>query len=517
MPDDTYRPSSSSHSHRSEKKADIPSDETALPKDEPDPKPVESTPEDTPIIPPSVPEEINAGPVYESVSSSEGERASGSFPKILLFLVLLLFIGGGVLAYLKFKPNFSFSLPFSLPFGQTAKPTTTLTYWGLWEPNEVMKPVLDEWQKNHPDIVIDYQYQSKQDYRARLQSSLAKGSGPDIFRYHLTWVPMLKNDLDPVPASVISSADFESAYYPVMTEHLRRGTAYLGLPLEVDTLALFYNEDIFQKAGQTPPTSWNELETLAKSLVVPDPDRKGMVKRGGVALGTTNNVDHWSDILGLLIMQNAGDPANPSLTQTQDALAFYTQFYKNDKVWDETLPSSTLAFATEKVAMYFGFSWDVFEIKEINPQLRFRVIPVPQTGNQAVNWASFWVEGVAAQSTQKAAAWEFLKFLSSPETMQLLYANQSKIRLFGEPYARKDMANLLAGNSFVTPFLVQAPTAKTWYLCSRTYDDGLNDSMIKYYEDAVNIVNQGRKPAEALQTTASGVTQVTARWGLTPP
>jgi len=52
-----------------------------------------------------------------------------------------------------------------------------------------------------------------------------------------------------------------------------------------------------------------------------------------------------------------------------------------------------------------------------------------------------------------------------------------------------DMAGLLSTNNLIIPFITQASQAKTWYLCSRTYDNGINDRMIKYFEDAVNGIN----------------------------
>jgi multiple sugar transport system substrate-binding protein len=242
-------------------------------------------------------------------------------------------------------------------------------------------------------------------------------------------------------------------------------------------------------------------------------DAAGKIQTAGAALGITSNVDHWSDILGLMLLQNGADPANPTNNLAEDTLTFYTLFSRSDRVWDETLPSSTYYFASGRLAMYFGPSWRVFEIKALNPNLKFRVIPVPQLPGVNLTWASYWVEGVNKKSKYPTEAWEFLKFLSTPEVMQKLYQAQSKLRLFGEPYSRTDMADLLKKEPYVGVFIEQAPKAKSWYLCSRTSDNGINDKIIKYYEDAVNAVNEGASPKEALATVAQGVAQVLSQYG----
>jgi multiple sugar transport system substrate-binding protein len=440
----------------------------------------------------------------------EEESKLGALKKFLpIILGLILIVGVGLLFFKVVFPRF-----------QRTK-EITLTYWGLWEPENVMEGVLGDWEKTHPNIKINYSRQSPKEYRERLQSALARGDGPDIFRFHITWVPMLKNELDPVPAEVMNASQFETTFYPVAKESLRSGVSFLGIPLEVDTLALFYNQEIFQAAGKTPPISWDELRKLAIELTTFN--ETGRIQTAGVALGTTGNVDHWPDILGLMMLQNGADLTSPATCSQQageeiclgqDALNFYTVFNRVDRVWDETMPASTLAFATGKVAMYFGFSWDVFEIKNINPNLDFRIVPVPQLPGADLTWASFWIEGVAKKSKHPKEAWEFMKFLSSKETLEKLYQAESQIRLFGEPYSRVEMASLITGDSMVASFINQAPKAQTWYLCSRTFDNGINDKIIKYFEDAVNAVNAGKTAKEALGTATSGISQILSQYGI---
>ncbi|MEK7119149.1 MAG: hypothetical protein AAB889_01355, partial [Patescibacteria group bacterium] len=60
----------------------------------------------------------------------------------------------------------------------------------------------------------------------------------------------------------------------------------------------------------------------------------------------------------------------------------------------------------------------------------------------------------------------------------------------------------------------QAPNAKSFPLASRTFDNGLNDKLIKYLEDAVNGLAQGSAPKAVLDTASAGFRQVLGSYGL---
>lgn len=431
------------------------------------------------------------------------------FPKIILFVLLGLILLGAIVY---FVPKL---------LGRMGKGgEVNLTWWGLWEDDAAVAPLIAEYQTANPRVKIQYVKQSQQDYRERLTNALAKGTGPDIFRFHNSWVPMFAKELDFVPASVMSAAEYAQAFYPVVSSDLTSGTGLVGIPLEYDGLALFINEDIFTKEGKTPPTTWDDLRQTAIQLTVKDD--QGVITRSGAALGRTENVDHWQEILALMMLQNGVDLTKPTGKLAEDALSFFTVFSAVDGVWDATLPPSTVAFAAGKVAMYFGPSWRAFEIKQQNPNLKFRTVPLPQLpksnpNERDVSYASYWAEGVWARSENKDEAWKFLKFLSSKESLEKMFQNASKTRMFGEPYPRADMADLLAQDPILGAITTQAPDAESWYLASRTFDGetGINSQISKYFEDAVNAVNSGNPPAKVLETVAQGIAQVLSQYGLT--
>jgi len=389
----------------------------------------------------------------------------------------------------------------------------SLTYWGLWEPENLITQIIDDYRKVHPDITIQYVRQSPKDYRERLQSSLAKGEGPDIFRWHNTWLSMLKNDLAPVPNEAYSGGEFDTAFFPIAKKDVYISGSYFGIPLEFDALALYINEDIFAQNPDTKvPTTWDNFRQIAFKLT--QRDNRGQITRGGAAMGTTNNVDHFSDILGLMILQNGGDPGKPGEETVTAALKFYTLFSKQDRSWSEALPNSTLAFATGKAAMMLAPSWRAIEINQQNPKLNFKLYPVPQLPGTNVAWATYWVEGVAKKSAKQAAAWEFLKYLSSPEVLAKMYQSASQLRLFGEPYPRQEMMTQLQADPYSGAIMTQALSARSWPMAAKTFDNGLNDRIIKYYEDAINAYLADQEEKQLLEALTSGVTQVLSQYGL---
>lgn len=436
----------------------------------------------------------------------------GGFPKKLLIIVLLLLLLGiGGFAIVKMAlPNLG------------AK-EASLTWWGLWEDDQSVLSLIAEYQAAHPNVKIKYERQSQQDYRERLTNSLARGNGPDIFRIHNTWVPMFRNYLSPLPNSVMTPSEYAQTFFPVASTDLSNGRSLVAIPLEFDSIALFINEEIFETFAKSPPTTWDDLRQLALELTVKD--ENGAIRQAGVALGRTENVDHWPEILGLLMLQNKVKMTNPTGKLAEDALGFYTRFATSDGVWDETLPSSTIAFAGGKVAMYLGPSWRVHEIKEQNPSLRFRVVPAPQLPQEGpadagTYYATYWAEGVWSESKGSLEAWNFLKYMSTKESLEKFYqAAITTGRLFGEPYPRVDMAGLLTSDPLVGAFVLQGKDAKSWYLASRTFDGptGINSQINKYFEDAVNAVNAGDDVKRALATTAAGVTTVLSQYGLVAP
>lgn len=393
------------------------------------------------------------------------------------------------------------------------KGQVTITYWGLWEDKQTVQPVITAFEKQNPNIKIEYSKQDVKDYRERLLTRVENGTGPDVFRFHNTWYPMISKELLPIPANVIDKNTFQNSFYPVASEDLIQNGAIYGIPLEIDTLALYINKDLFQAAGLNVPVTWQDLRADARALTVKD--ENGKIQTAGVASGTYANVAHAPDIISLLFAQNGVSLGNIKATDTRvvDGLRFYTSFAQDpDSVWDSTLDPSLTAFSKGTVGMVFGYSWDYFNIKAANPNLSIEIVPVPQlSADQPVNLASYWAEGVSSKSKNQKEALAFLKFLTSKTSQELLYSEQAKTRLFGEPYSLKEFAPRLKDTE-LKAFLSQAPSAVSSYFVDSTNDNGLNSQLNKYLENTVNSISDNTSAESAALTLEDGFAQVMSQY-----
>lgn len=490
---------------------------------EPDPSaPAADVPADQPVDPnadPNAPaEEVPVDGTPPPEEPADGEvPAEEAPPPSHSGLIKKILIGVGILIVIIFL------IVLMIPKNQAPK-EVTLEWWGLWEDTRATQAVIDEFEKENPTIKVKYVNSTPKQYLSRLRTRIQNGTGPDVFRFHNSWLPMLTDTLLPLSADVITLDEFKKTYPLPMQADLIQNGAIFGIPLEGDTLAMFANTELFDKAGIQVPSTWEDFMDTSRKLTVKDADT-GKIKTAGAALGTFGNISHASDIVSMLLLQQGVDikkitdtsPANQK--KKIDALDFYAKFAKGEQnVWDSTLDQSIIAFARGNLALYFGYSWDVFRIQQNNKSLQFKIYPVPGLqGGKNATIASYWVEGASAKGKNQREAYLFLKFLAKKETSQKLYAEQAKLRPFGEPYARKDLAETLKDNPLVYPFVSQLPYASSTYFAADTYDgeEGINTALNAYLNNAVtSIANSQQGTDTVVKAFDAGVSQVYQKYGI---
>ncbi|MBI2021440.1 sugar ABC transporter substrate-binding protein [Candidatus Daviesbacteria bacterium] len=431
--------------------------------------------------------------------------------RLIIIVVLALAV---ILGYLfwRFSPSLFKKQPAEVK-------DVNLVIYGLWEEEDLIKPAIEDYQKVKPKVHIKYNFQNIDNYRTRIQTFITGNEQVDVFAIHNSWLPMFLNSnlLAPLPNEIMSNTDYSKAFYPVAIQTLSKDSKIYAMPRGIDGLALYYNEDILKAAGVDVPQTWDQFVSAAVKTTVAD--SKGNIQTAGAALGTTSNVDHWQDIVGLLLMQQSAGKIDTLDDQSKaEVLKFYSEFVTDPakKVWDQTMPSSTQAFSEGKLAFYFGPSWRAQQFTS-SQNLNFKTAPVPQLPGKNITWGTFWAYAVSSKSTNSTEAWEFIKFLTSAEQQKKLYQEASKVRLFGLPYSRVELQKEIASDPIVGAFVIQAPTYKSWYLSSRTFDQGINDEMSKYFEDAINSILKGSDAISVVETVDKGIDQIYKTYGISSP
>ena len=384
----------------------------------------------------------------------------------------------------------------------------TLTWWGLWEKPSSVDVLIKKYQEKHPNVTIKYDDRSVLcliDYKERVFRRADQDSGPDILTVHNSWVqnPLLRTKLVPMPASLMTTDNFKKAFYPVVTDSAVDSGKVYAIPLEYDGLVLVYNKKHFADIGQTTaPTAWEEFRRLALELTVRN-DKN--IVRAGAAMGTADNNEHFSDILGLMWSQaGVKIPLEMDGKNAQDALAFYTNFIKEDGVWRSDFPEATAAFVKGDVSMIFIPTWKIIDILKAAPDLEFGVAPVPQVIPETpVTWGSFWMQAVTTKSAHSDVAWDFLNFIAQEQQQLTLFNEDSKTRPFGMPYSLISLENELSVNPYLGALVKTAKFAKSAEIAGRSG----NSKQERVLKDAVNAVLNGTSPEDALKTAKDAISK----------
>ncbi|MDP2656730.1 MAG: extracellular solute-binding protein [bacterium] len=425
----------------------------------------------------------------------------------------LLLIGAGALSLIIVIVLVVVLLVSKKPNAQTgtsaisATQSITLKYWRAFDDTNTMDDIISSYTKEHPNVYIEYKKFRFEEYEKELLNALAEDRGPDIFSIHNTWVGAYRTKLAPMPdtlqvqrVGIVSSglgsklagtiktiagytpAFIRKTFVPAVADDVifndeKNQPRIYGLPLAVDTLALFYNPYLFNSAGiAQPPTNWDEFEADVKKLTIISPETHEILQ-AGAAFGGSRNIDRAVDILSSLMAQNgtvmskAGRVTlnelspyikNSSLNPAAEALRFYTDFAWVTKAdvytWNTDQPNSVESFAQERAAMMFGYSYHIAQIKAKAPGLKFEVAPLPQKQPE-LKWtyANYWVEGVSEKSKYQDMAWDFIMYATSKENVK------SYLETTKHPTALRELVDEQLADEQVKPFLSQVLIAGNWY------------------------------------------------------
>lgn len=377
----------------------------------------------------------------------------------------------------------------------------TLEMWGVYDDRQSLAKVFSSFQQVEQGIKINYRQFSYEDYERELINALAAGTGPDLLMIHHTWLAKHRDKLVPMPVSsgsdevkFITPLDIRDQFVDVVYKDLIYDNQIYAIPLYVDTLALFYNKDMFNTAGITnPPKDWEEfnkdVELLTKF------DSSGNIIQAGAAMGTARNINRSTDILSALFIQNGTQMTNATNTSAtftrsinsiqagENALEYFTDFANPKKAvytWNSSQHYSIDAFIEGKVAMMFNYSHQIPVVRGRFDRLNFSVAPMPQFSElEAKNYANYFGVGVSNQSKNQNAAWRFVNYLASHDG-SLTYLTQTN-----RPSARRDIIDIQRNDPQLGVFAVQALSAKSWFQID-------NNAIDQIFADMIDDINLGK-------------------------
>lgn len=357
-----------------------------------------------------------------------------------------------------------------------------LTYYKVFDDSDVMQPLIDEFITGYPGLKINYRmFSDFEEYEKTILNEMAEGEGPDIFSMQNTWFTSNYKKLTPMPPELGGlPANFEKTFVNVAYNDLVRTNpdgvmSIYGVPLTVDTLALYYNKDHFEDrlASQGRPSlTWEGIKEDVQFLTKED-ESFDRFEVSGIAMGRADNISRGVDILYMLFLQYGVKFYNDNMSEATftgkvsgvfdypalDALDFYSSFADPDQkhfTWNEYVADDDSdekeleAFSRGDVSMFFGYAYaydqilDYIKINSANgvnhiDKDAIRVAPAPQiydpevSSEKRVAYASYFAETVSRNCERPDIAWDFLIFLTKKEQLDYYFEKT------GKPTSRRDM------------------------------------------------------------------------------
>jgi multiple sugar transport system substrate-binding protein len=295
---------------------------------------------------------------------------------------------------------------------------TELVFWSPFSGPDgpFMKKIVDAYNQKSDKYQVKFQIQPNGDYYKLLDMAFStKKNVPDFLIMHVDSIPTyVKKDLlqpvDDIAAKAgIKKSDFVDA--PVHYETING--KWMGIPLDIHPLIMYYNKDLFKAAGiDHPPKTKEEFIADAKKLTDPSKGQWGFVEP-----------TQWPQqfLFPSLIYQQGGDLAdaqgNPTLN-TPEAVAALT--FEKSLIYDEKVSPEKVAqdgevklFLQGKNAIQFNGPWmkDQWDKANIN----YGVAPLPVFFKQPGVFAgshNFVIPKSETDPTKLAGIGDFLKYVA---------------------------------------------------------------------------------------------------------
>ncbi|CAD7037140.1 sugar ABC transporter substrate-binding protein [Pseudorhizobium endolithicum] len=311
----------------------------------------------------------------------------------------------------------------------------TLRLWSLDRDIQPAPNLIKEFNEQNNGIKIEYRQLQFDDVVSEAMRAYSTGKAPDIIAIDNPNHAMFASrgaflDLtDMIEESSVIKAD---NYFPGPLKSATWDGRYFGVPKATNTIALYYNKDLFEAAGldpDKPPQTWDELLEAARKLNDPSKNIYGLAFSAKANEEGTFQFLPWAQMAGASYKTINSEGA-------VKALSLWKQILDEKLASPDTLTrsqwDSTATFNAGNAAMVISGPW---EIDRMLTDAKFdwgtALLPVPQEGAQRssamgdYNWAIF------SSTEHPEEAFKALEFFASRDST--MYQD------FGQLPARSDL------------------------------------------------------------------------------
>jgi multiple sugar transport system substrate-binding protein len=308
--------------------------------------------------------------------------------------------------------------------GTAANGKTELT-WFMWAGSDAevkaWTTVAGMVNKKHPDITVTFTSLGYPDYWTKIAAQASGGQLPCLVGMQSLRVPGLGKLMRPLTAEDLSKNGVDiNEFDPAIIEGLQLEGKQVALPYDLGPYMIFYNKDMFAKAGvPEPKAGWSadDFISSAKRLT-------GDGKYGFGAFPFVDGVQPFAtSIFGVQAVDEQGQL---KLTDAQyvKAVQWYVDLVQKEKVAPEVPATNDPGwpvnqFLAGNIGMIIDGPWDLINVKT---QAKFELgvvqVPTGPEGKGTVSAGSGFA--VAANCETPDEAVQALSVITGPEALQYL-------------------------------------------------------------------------------------------------
>ncbi|MGI9862856.1 ABC transporter substrate-binding protein [Moorella naiadis] len=335
-----------------------------------------------------------------------------------------------------------------------------ITFWypqaGNWL--QIMNDLINQFQKEHPNIKITAMAIPEAQRMEKLLTALAGGEPPDVTLNAPSEVPVLaaKNAI----VAIDSLGEVPKDYYDAPRQACIVDNHLYALPIAMGNMVLYYNAELFKKAGldpEKPPTTWNELIDYARKLTNPSENQWGILLPTKVAPLTTEWWDNFLWASGGKFLSQDNKEAAFNSQEGVEALQFWVDLFQKYKVAPLIqLDNVTMVsmYQTGKVGMLPIYPQFVQTVRKLPFETKTAMMPknIIQTstlGGYALT--------ISQKSKDRQAAWTFINWLSRPENAVKLNVGMGSLPVRKATYEFPSYQEFLKKEPLLKPFIATIP------------------------------------------------------------